>query len=149
MKHLPFLLLSLSLVACDQAPAPVEPQEQAAAPAQSAPPSPAPSEPAPAPVEEKPTPVAKPAPAAAPPRKKPEPAVKAPVELEPLVLDMRLPEELLEAIEPGEPLQLKPLLPPLFGGEIQSDYHVGGRLIESPDDERMFDGAELRLEIRR
>lgn len=68
-------------------------------------------------------------------------------ELKPL--DLSLPEELLETVEPGEPLQLEPVLPSLFGHDIKRDYRLNGRLIESDNGEHLVEGAELRLEIRR
>lgn len=161
MTHLRILALALVLSGC----------EETAAPPQAAP---EPAEPTPTPttqeVEEAPAP-----PESSPPARKPaESRVAAPVApstpptvavapgskgrtqtpptedetvLQPL--DLSLPEELLEAVEPGEPLQLEPVLPSLFGHDIKRDYRLNGRLIESNDGEHLVDGAELRLEIRR
>lgn len=79
----------------------------------------------------------------------PAQALSAEEEAELKPLDMSLPAELLETVEPGEPLRLEPVLPSLFGHEIKRDYRIDGRLIEGSDDEHLIEGAELRLEIRR
>lgn len=161
MTHLRILALALVLSGC----------EETAAPPQAAP---EPAEPAPTPttqeVEEAPAP-----PESSPPaRKPPASRIAAPVvpsspptvavvpgskgrtqtppaedETELRPLDLSLPEELLEAVEPGESLQLEPVLPSLFGHDIKRDYRLNGRLIESDNGEHLVEGAELRLEIRR
>ena len=140
MKPLHTLALMLALSGCDQ-PAPPAPPREAAPVA--APPEP-PAKPAP-----------RPEPKSAPRPKPPEsrmagaakPAEPPTVALPPL--DLSLPDELLEDLEPGEPLQQEPLLPSLFGREVKRDYRLNGRLIESSDEDHLFEGAELRLEIRR
>lgn len=163
MTLLRILALALVLSGCDKTPDP--------APA----PAPVPAEPATPPLSQQqsgPAAAAQPgkaqsretdsgaaAPAAAavkpaaprPPAGKTSAKAAPPVEELPPVppLDMSLPDELLEDVEPGVPLQPEPVLPSLLGREIKRDYRINGRLIESTDGEHMVEGAELRLEIRR
>ena len=139
MRHLPILLLGLGLAACDAPappvapPPPVEPQ---AAPAPPAPPAKPPA--ANAARRETLRPPQRPAPSAA-------PAVE-----EPVLLDLSLPEGPFDNLGQGSALAAPaPLLPPLLERPPPSRHQVGGRLIESLDQERLFDGAELRLEMRR
>lgn len=139
IRHLPILLLGLGLAACDAPappvapPPPVEPQ---AAPAPPAPPAKPPA--ANAARRETLRPPQRPAPSAA-------PAVE-----EPVLLDLSLPEGPFDNLGQGSALAAPaPLLPPLLDRPPPSRYQVGGRLIESLDQERLFDGAELRLEMRR
>lgn len=151
----PCLLLFVWLTACDQTPEPDSPSLPAApkvtAPAPPPeppkdPPRPAP-QPAPKPAPRPPVTVTqKPAPALS--RKVPEEQQVTPRQ-PPFEFDLHLPQELLEAVEPYEPLELEPLLPAFFGREAENDIRLNGRLIESPTEERLFDGAELKIEIRR
>lgn len=85
------------------------------------------------------------------PAKKPTPAAN--VRPEPEVfevprLDLSVSQELLDALELGQPLPPEPLLPPLLGREAAQDFRLNGRLIMSDEEDRMFDGAELRLEFK-
>lgn len=155
----PCLLLFVWLAACDQTPEPDSPRVPA--PPRVENPSAA------APPTAKPEPPPKPAPVLAPKpqapaivvKQPPEPKVplarKAPEDPQvtarqpPLELDLHLPQELLDAIEPYEALELEPLLPAFFGREDEEGIRLNGRLIESPTEERLFDGAELKIEIRR
>ena len=135
------LAACLLLTACDpsEPPRPVEPPVPT-------PSTPAPVEPAESP--SKPTaevPARKPAAPAR--RRAPEPEVPS-IEDHP-VLDLSLPAELVESLEPGESPAANRLLPELFNRRVESDFRLGGRLIESQDEERLFEGAELTLEIRR
>lgn len=136
------LFLIAGLAACDPRQAP------------DAPPEPAPEVPVDQPAEPQPAPESAPEPAPQPvattklarpkPQRQEVAASPAPAEF-----DLQLPQELLEVVEPGEPLTLEPLLPALFGRHSESDIRLNGRLIESPTPDRMFDGAELKIEIRR
>lgn len=93
--------------------------------------------------------------------KKPvDPMVKK--ELPPVKLDLRLPKDVVQQLQPDQPVtQLdedKPILPQMFGEKTgQSPFAVGGRLIqrevnerESNDDSWHSDikGAELQFEFR-
>lgn len=161
MTHLRILALALVLSGCEESSAP---PKSAPKPVESTPASAhpeveeAPVVPQSSPQEKKPAESAVAAPAAPPSpamakvvRGSTEPAQRRPAEEEAELkpLDMSLPAELLEAIEPGEPLRLEPVLPSLFGHEIKRDYRLDGRLIEGSDGEHLVEGAELRLEIRR
>lgn len=150
-RFIPCLLLLACLAACDRAdgPASQAPAAPAETPAVSVPASAPAAEPAAAlePVAEPAvvTDTKKPAPALS--RKTPKPQLTA--RSAPIEYDLHLPQELLDAIESYEPLELEPLLPAFFGREAESDIRLNGRLLESPTEDRMFDGAELKIEIRR
>ncbi|MBB4862417.1 hypothetical protein HNP46_001255 [Pseudomonas nitritireducens] len=180
--------LILLLAACgdehkDKAAVPTPPPAPATAPAPVSPPAP---KPAPSPAAEQPRESeAKPAaakavaspkapaveaaikPEAKAPSKTPA-QVKKPVdpvvkkELPPVKLDLRLPKELVQQLEPDAPAtkldEEKPILPQMFGEKTgQSPFAVGGRLIqrevnerESNDDSWHSDikGAEVQFEFR-
>lgn len=74
---------------------------------------------------------------------------QAKLEVPKLELDLHLHEEMLEPIELGEPLPPTQLLPSLFGNKAQSDFRLNGRLINSEEEDKLFDGAELSFEFRR
>lgn len=88
------------------------------------------------------------------------PAAKAqaerPTRLPPVKLDLRLPAELVEQMELGEPLAelpSEPLLPPLFGEKPAEPgpFQLNGRLITNDGSEDYWDsveGAELQFEFR-
>jgi len=93
--------------------------------------------------------------------KKPvDPVVKK--ELPPVKLDLRLPKDVVQQLEPDKPItkleEEKPILPQMFGEKTgQSPFAVGGRLIqrevnerESNDDSWHSDikGAEVEFEFR-
>lgn len=65
-------------------------------------------------------------------------------------LDLSLPEDWMEALEEGEPVESQ-LLPPLFARPEQApSVQVSGRLIPwVEDDETVIDGAQLDIEFRR
>lgn len=168
------------------APMPAPPKTEPAPPAKASPPLEQESEavlagehPA-APVME-PVPAAKPIPEpksetrAAPPDKAPaaaasrpraaekpstRPVVKAKPKTEPLPpvkLDLRLPDEWVQHLEPGAPLDKLPeqesLLPPLFVERPTEPgpYQLNGRLITNDRDDDYWDsveGAELQIEFR-
>ncbi|WP_146224903.1 hypothetical protein [Aquipseudomonas alcaligenes] len=161
------------LAACDQAPAPPEPTPAAepAAPAVEQPKVPA------QPVEVERTVEAKPEQPPAPPRqdarvraappdKAPEAARVLPKaaqepapKVEPLPadkLDLRLPDELVQRLELGAPLEQperEPLLPPLFVEKPAEPgpYQLNGRLITNDRVDDYWDsveGAELQIEFR-
>ncbi|QKE65708.1 hypothetical protein HNE05_10030 [Aquipseudomonas campi] len=79
-----------------------------------------------------------------------------PQPLPPAKLDLRLPAELVEQMELGEPLQElpeQPLLPPLFGEKPTEPgpFQLNGRLITNDQSEDYWDsveGAELQFEFR-
>ena len=174
------LLLALGLVAaCDEppkppAPLPTPPRTEVVPAPASKPPASVPAEPvvsAPAaskPSDSTPAVSTKPAapqgqpqksqPAAA---KVPSPAVaKAPAAkpqpLPPVKLDLRLPAELVEQLEPGgllAELPSEPLLPPLFVEKPAEPgpFQLNGRLITNDQNESYWDsveGAELQFEFR-
>lgn len=152
------LLLFFCLAACDQ-PEQAEQARAPAVPALSTSETPPPAEPQPATAAQPaPVPAKKPAPiqpatvtgkpATVLSRKMPE-EQQVTARQPPFEVDLHLPQELLDALEPYEPLELEPLLPAFFGREPESGVRLNGRLIESPTEERMFDGAELKIEIRR
>lgn len=161
------------LAACDQAPAPPEPTSapEPAAPAVEQPKVPA------QPVEVERTVEAKPEQPPAPPRQEPRvrtaPPDKAPeaarvlpkavhkpapkVEVLPAdKLDLRLPDELVQRLELGAPLEQperEPLLPPLFVEKPAEPgpYQLNGRLITNDRVDDYWDsveGAELQIEFR-
>ena len=161
------------LAACDQAPAPPEPTTapEPAAPAVEQPKVPA------QPVEVERTVEAKPEQPPAPPRQEPRvraaPPDKAPeaarvlpkaaqkpapkVEPPPAdKLDLRLPDELVQRLELGAPLEQperEPLLPPLFVEKPAEPgpYQLNGRLITNDRVDDYWDsveGAELQIEFR-
>jgi hypothetical protein len=158
------------LTACDEPPKPAlpaaMPQPEApapASPAEVAPPAKAALQPpvtAPEPVA--PTRAAPPdkAPAVASskprgaetPATRPRPKEEA---LPPVQLDLRLPDELVQRLEPGVPLEVaeQPLLPALFvekPAEL-SPYQLNGRLITNDQVDDYWDsveGAELQIEFR-
>ena len=89
----------------------------------------------------------------------PKPAQKPAPKVEPLspaALDLRLPDELVQRLELGAPLELterKPLLPPLFVEKPvePSPYQLNGRLITNDRVDDYWDsveGAELQIEFR-
>jgi hypothetical protein len=139
------LCLLAVLTACDQSGSPDAPRGQAsetpvALPVELPPPAPEPApEPEPVVISKKPQPALS---------KKPEPEKRVTESQPPFEFDLRLPQELLDAVAPGETLELEPLLPAFFGRPTESNIRLNGRLIESPDEERLFDGAEVRIEIR-
>lgn len=177
-----FRLLALTLaigllVGCDEQPKPPAPvpaptRTEPVLPAEAAPP--APTEPAQAMrATAPPTPPARPdsepaqaaraappdkAPAAA--RSQPRPAAKTqsrPELLPPVKLDLRLPPELVQHLEPGEALdklpEQEPLLPPLFVEKPAEPgpYQLNGRLITNERVDDYWDsveGAELQIEFR-
>ena len=161
------------LAACDQAPAPPEPTPapEPAAPAVEQPKVPA------QPIEVERTVEAKPEQPPAPPRqdarvraappdKAPEAARVLPKsaqepapKVEPLPadkLDLRLPDELVQRLELGAPLEQperEPLLPPLFVEKPAEPgpYQLNGRLITNDRVDDYWDsveGAELQIEFR-
>ncbi|MDP3815969.1 hypothetical protein [Pseudomonas sp.] len=173
-RSLALLLTLLSLVACDQAPVP-QPAPQPKPPkTESAKPLPAAPEVEPAPV--KPAAVAKPveppvpapqpvAKAAAPavvakpksqPKPKPPATVSKSVPLEPKApLDLSLPAEVFEQLQPLEPLDDLPatLLPPLFVEKTEptSPFQLNGKLITNERSDDYWDsleGAELQFEFK-
>lgn len=137
------LLLIAGLAACEQSTAPEAPPSAATQPAgeQLAKPL-QPEAPAVQPVPV----VVKPAPAAL---KTPDREQKATRVQPPFQVDLHLPPELLEAVEPGEPLKLEPLLPAFFDRPSERDFRLNGRLIESLTEDGAYEGAEFRIEIRR
>lgn len=92
--------------------------------------------------------------------KKPvDPVVKRP--LPPVKLDLRLTKDMVEQLQPDEPVTVveeKPILPPMFGEKAgQSPFEVGGRLIQREPNEREANddswhsdirGAELQFHFR-
>ncbi|WP_373387966.1 hypothetical protein [Pseudomonas alcaligenes] len=150
------------LAACDQAPAPPEPTP---APEPTAPAVEQPKVPA-QPVEVERTVEAKPEQPPAPPDKAPEAARVLPKaaqepapKVEPLPadkLDLRLPDELVQRLELGAPLEQserEPLLPPLFVEKPAEPgpYQLNGRLITNDRVDDYWDsveGAELQIEFR-
>lgn len=182
-RSLALLLTLLSLVACDQppvpqpAPQPKPPKTESVKPPPAAPvvqkAEPAPAKPVmqvPQPPAPKPQPVAKPAVTAAPapapvvkPQPKPKPKPKplavvtkpaAPEFKAPL--DLSLPGEVFEPLQPLEPLDDSPatLLPPLFveKTEQQSPFQLNGKLITNERSDDYWDsleGAELQFEFKR
>ncbi|XQE68681.1 hypothetical protein ACOAPY_08995 [Pseudomonas sp. P3C3] len=161
------------LAACDQAPAPPKPTPapEPAAPAVEQPKVPAPPAEVERTVEAKPeqppeAPRQEPRVRAAPPDKAPvearvlpKPAQKPAPKVEPLspaALDLRLPDELVQRLELGAPLELterEPLLPPLFVEKPAepSPYQLNGRLITNDRVDDYWDsveGAELQIEFR-
>ena len=86
-------------------------------------------------------------------------AVKGKPRLEPLPekLDLRLPKELVENLDPGKPQEKRPdegLLPPLFVDKQNqpSPYQINGRLITNDREQDYLDsveGAELQIEFRK
>ena len=141
------LLLTLAcglLAACDDSPKPPAPA-----------PKPSVMPPASQPQQEvsKPKAATRPAPAKAPATSKPA----APAEpLPPVKIDLSLPDELVQQLEPGEPLEAsaeQPLLPEMFGEKPTEPgpYELNGRLItndKSTDYWDSVEGAELQIKIR-
>ncbi|AYC33315.1 hypothetical protein D3880_13565 [Pseudomonas cavernae] len=107
-------------------------------------------------------PLPKPAPATPAPETKPDLVVKqAPVKVEEAPvpqakLDLSLPEDLVQSLEPAEPLstaEQKPLLPQMFAPKppAESPFQLNGKLItnEREDDYlRSVEGAELQFEFK-
>ncbi|MDH0893775.1 MULTISPECIES: hypothetical protein [unclassified Pseudomonas] len=156
---LPLLLALGLLAACDEPPKPPSeaPRKQAEARPEKSAPTPPP--PAAKKAEEKPAP--KPAPAPPKPTKPaPKPAAKSAVSpavkvpLPPVKLDLHLPEELVQGLEPGEPVEPpKPVLPPMFMEKPTKPgpYQLNGRLITNDRGDDYWDsveGAELQIEFR-
>lgn len=84
-------------------------------------------------------------------------AKPAPAPLPPVKLDLRLPDELVQGLTPGEPLEQLPaqesLLPPLFVDKPDEPgpYQLNGRLITNDrvdDYWESVEGAELQIEFR-
>ena len=157
---LPLFLAFGLLMACDEPPKPVSPPPQppAAEPEKAAVTPTPPAHPAPEKAEKpKPKQVAVP-PKASKPASKPSagsavaPSVKEP--LPPLKLDLHLPDELVETLEPGDPIDPpKPLLPPMFIEKPTQPgpYQLNGRLITNDRGDDYWDsveGAELQIEFR-
>lgn len=168
IHRLALSLLLLSLVACDQAPAPqpakpkaVEPATEPVAPAAPAEPVAAPAKPAAvskpaaaAVVVTKPQPAAKPVTPAA--KAKPPATTKPQVDEAKAALDLSLPAEVFDQLPPLEPASEPPkaLLPPLFGEKSASEspFQLNGKLItnERVDDYwESLEGAELQFEFKR
>lgn len=166
-------LIVTLLAACDQAPAPSEPipAPEPAAPAVEQPKVPAQPVEVERTVEAKPEqppvpPLQEPRVRAAPPDKAPEAARVLPkaaqkpapkVEPQPAdKLDLRLPDELVQRLELGAPLEQperEPLLPPLFVEKPTEPgpYQLNGRLITNDRVDDYWDsveGAELQIEFR-
>lgn len=80
-----------------------------------------------------------------------QPEKPAEVELVEPVLDLRLPEELAEELEPAASSESIRLLPPLFDtGEPSRSMQIGGRLISGEaEDESLIEGAEIQFELKR
>ncbi|MEZ3184106.1 hypothetical protein HZR81_04025 [Pseudomonas sp. LM13] len=80
-----------------------------------------------------------------------QPEKPAEVELVEPVLDLRLPEELAEELEPAPSSESIRLLPPLFDtGEPSRSMQIGGRLISGEaEDESLIEGAEIQFELKR
>jgi hypothetical protein len=75
------------------------------------------------------------------------PATKRP---SPVKLDLSLPEELVERLEPLEPATDAELLPRFFENDEQEFFKLHGRLITNEGDGGQgLDGAELRFEFKR
>ncbi|MDD0842649.1 hypothetical protein [Pseudomonas sp. Gutcm_11s] len=162
------LTLALGLLAaCDDSPKPPAPAKTA--PSAEITPPPAATKPAPQSAAVKPPaaePVKKKEPAEVAPKKAPaltvtpaaKPLVKAkPEPLPPVKLDLRLPDELVQQLEPGEPLdklpEQPPLLPQLFVEKPTEPgpYQLNGRLITNDkvnDYWESVEGAELQIEFR-
>ncbi|BAN49499.1 hypothetical protein [Metapseudomonas resinovorans] len=125
--------------------APVEPVAPPAAPEPPPPPAPAP---APKSIPQPPTP-AKP--------KEPSVAVSVKAPLPKAKLDLSLPEELVEQLQPRiaeDEAPRQPLLPPLFVQKpaAESPFQLNGKLLtnEREDDYwRSVEGAELQFEFKR
>ncbi|MWV18143.1 hypothetical protein F3I16_19045 [Pseudomonas sp. L-22-4S-12] len=161
------LLLALGLLAaCDEppkppAPVPTPPSIAAPPAGPGEPPARVAAPPAVSPVQTQPAAQNKPEPRA-PVRQqaKSQPVAKAqaerPTRLPPVKLDLRLPAELVEQMELGEPLAelpSEPLLPPLFGEKPAEPgpFQLNGRLITNDESEDYWDsveGAELQFEFR-
>lgn len=151
-------LVLLLLSACEPAGPPTKPAKPVpAVPAvQPQAPSPKPAEP----VKKSPPVIAKPAPEPKPAADASKPRPPSPVEqveLPKAKLDLRLPPELVEQLEPGEPApgqSSEALLPPLFVEKSapQSPFQLNGRLITNEREEdywRSVEGAEVQFEFKR
>lgn len=159
LRNLALLLTLFSLLGCDPPNTPKNPS-----PAATQTPSAAPVEPKPEPVtvlkpqqmaepEAKPKQVIAPTPAAPP--KVVKPAKPVASAQPPVVLDLSLPPEVFEPLQPLEPLDDAPakLLPPLFGEKIapESPFQLNGKLItnERGDDYwESVEGAQLQFEFK-
>ncbi|WP_421681640.1 hypothetical protein HKW98_10790 [Stutzerimonas urumqiensis] len=87
-----------------------------------------------------------------PPETAPQTVARKPVdevEVEAPEIDLSLPEDWAEELEPAEPVAEPALLPELFDGAEGDRIGMSGRLIPGEADDSMVDGAELRIEIRR
>ncbi len=87
-----------------------------------------------------------------PPETAPEKIASKPVddvEVEAPEIDLSLPKDWAEELEPVEPVAEPALLPELFDGAEGDRIGMSGRLIPGEADDSLVDGAELRIEIRR
>lgn len=151
------LVLAGLLVACDDPPAPKAPPTPPPPVVQPATPAPSKAE---APAATAPStdsadkPVVatekKPAVSSAP-KPKPAPKPAKDVVLPPAKLDLRLPKELVEEIEPSEVLSEQPVLPPMFVDKTPevSPFELNGRILtnEQAGDDSV-QGAELQFKFR-
>jgi hypothetical protein len=163
LRSLALLLALSALLGCDP-PNPPQETRPAAAPEPAVTPPSAPVEAKPEPVtvlepQQMPEPEAKPkqvtAPTQASPSKAVKPAESAKPEQPPVVLDLSLPPEVFEPLQPLEPLDDAPakLLPPLFGEKPapESPFQLNGKLItnERGDDYwESVEGAQLQFEFK-
>ncbi|WP_447590955.1 hypothetical protein [Aquipseudomonas campi] len=153
-RVMPLVLVCGLLAACDDpapakpAPVPEVPATEQVAPQQAKPtPPPVKTETPSAPAETK---AEKPAAAAKPAASKPK-AVKD-VVLPPAKLDLRLPAELVDQIDPSEVLEdpKQPLLPPLFTEKPAepSPFELNGRLLTNEQQKDQVEGAEVQIKFR-
>lgn len=158
LRSLALLLTLFSLLGCDPSTTPKNPKPTATeAPAPALTPPAAPVEPVTVlKPQQMPEPEAKPkqvvAPTSAAPPKTAKPAVQA---QPPVALDLSLPPEVFEPLQPLEPLDDAPakLLPPLFGEKVapESPFQLNGKLItnERGDDYwESVEGAQLQFEFK-
>jgi len=90
----------------------------------------------------------KPVVSAAPPAKKQVPVER--VELPDPELDLSLPEDWTEELQPEQTATNKQLLPPLFGSEEHSGVQMSGSLLPGQTEgEALIDGAQINFEIKR
>lgn len=156
MQNLVLLLSLLLLVACEPTPDSPAPAKKQPAQEQSSKPSTekTPEQVKPEPVESRPapqsTPQAEPPVVQAEPKAAAvvrEPAAKKPLDLS-LHADLFDPLQTLEA----EPDLSTPLLPPLFGEQVETEspYQLNGKLITNDHDDawHAVDGAQLQLEFK-
>lgn len=81
--------------------------------------------------------------------KKKEVAVEN-VELPEPALDLSLPEDWSEQLEPGDDAATMTLLPPLFESSDSSrSVQMSGRLLSGEQDEALIDGAQINFELKR